>query len=131
MNFENLALLDGLHEQVIHLLLGGILGQEQDVEAGVSRGKPDTVYDIQGEGELLRNLSESGPFFAMISFNLASPPTGIRSLKIRKLECSWIKSSYKNVGFEDKPASGELEQLSLVLQCHGVNRLPKPVKVNV
>ena len=129
-SFENLALLDGLHEQVIHLLLGGILGQEQDVEAGVSRGKPDTVYDIQGEGELLRNLSESGPFFAMISFNLASPPTGILSLKITKLECSRIKNDTA-VGFKDKPASGELEQLSLVLQCHGVNRLPKPVKVNV
>ena len=48
MIFENLALLDGLHEQVIHLLLGGILGQEQDVEAGVSRGKPDTVSYVQG-----------------------------------------------------------------------------------
>ena len=28
------------------------------------------------------NLSESGPFFAMISFSLASPPTGIRSLPV-------------------------------------------------
>ena len=36
----NLALLDGLHEQVVHLLLGGVLGQQQDVEAGVGRGKP-------------------------------------------------------------------------------------------
>jgi len=40
---KTLALFDGLHEQVIHLLLGGILGQEQDIEAGVSGGKPDTV----------------------------------------------------------------------------------------
>ena len=39
----DLALLDGLHEQVVHLLLGGILGQEQDIEAGVSGGKPKTL----------------------------------------------------------------------------------------
>ena len=40
MQLWDLALLDGLHEQVVHLLLGGVLGQEQDVEAGVSGGKP-------------------------------------------------------------------------------------------
>ena len=78
----NLALLDGLHEQVVHLLLGGILGQEEDIEAGVSRGKPDTVYDkktgeggwmeeknIQG-GELLKKPVRVGTILSNDQFQL-------------------------------------------------------------
>ena len=45
---QDLALLDGLHEQVVHLLLGGILGQEQHIEAGVSRGKPARCIALEG-----------------------------------------------------------------------------------
>merc|ERR1719397_1422325 len=84
---KTLALLDGLHEQVVHLLLGGILGQEQDIEAGVSGGKPVRV------GAILCND-----------------------------QFQFGKSSNR----DPIAASGELKQLSLVLQSHGVNRLPKP-----
>ena len=77
-----LTLLDRFHQQVMKLLFSGIFRQKQNIEAGMSCGKSREEKCNFISLNLCRNLSLSDPFLAMVSFSLAKPPTGIRSLPV-------------------------------------------------